>query len=45
MYHYTLNGTSLERVFEYVDLGVTVDLKLKFTKHVQKIVKIKLTGF
>jgi len=33
-YDYSLSGTSLQRVDTVKDLGVTVDSKLKFNKHV-----------
>ena len=38
LYDYMLDGTKLERVKEYIDLGVTLDCTLNWNKHVQKII-------
>ena len=38
MYKYLLNDTVLERVHEYVDLGVTVDCSLSWDSYVDKTV-------
>ena len=42
-FKYVLNGVSLDYVEEYKDLGVTVDVKLKFHSHVRNVVW-KATG-
>ena len=38
-FRYILNGIPLGFVDEYKDLGVTVDVKLKFRSHVHNIVQ------
>lgn len=38
-HHYTLYGNELEHVFEEKDLGVTVDMELKFEEHISAKVK------
>jgi hypothetical protein len=38
IYNYTLNNISLERVYEFVDLGIVVDSSLCWNKQVDKII-------
>ena len=38
LFDYTLNGTKLERVQEFIDLGVTLDSHLNWNKHVTKLI-------
>lgn len=38
LYNYHLDGTMLERVGEFKDLGITFDNNLKFTTHVNSII-------